>query len=73
MKFMLSDNCPTVVPNGTRDESDLLRFAGLIKKFEIVILSCITGKLLFKRDRNLKVISALCISFLPTIKPFKTK
>jgi hypothetical protein len=32
MKFMLSDNCPTVVPNGTRDESDLLRFAGLIKK-----------------------------------------
>lgn len=30
MKFMLSDNCPTVVPNGSRDESDPLRLMDVI-------------------------------------------
>jgi hypothetical protein len=32
MKFMLSDNCPTVVPNGIREESDPLRLMVLTKK-----------------------------------------
>jgi hypothetical protein len=35
MKFMLSDNCPTVVPNGIGDKSDPLRLLILQRKIEI--------------------------------------